>query len=120
MPIKRYNQAGDIARCEYCGRKIKFDSRHDEWFHCGSVFPMTKCKNKSALLVPVKPDNVWRLAGTLGPRADGRRYYIYHNYATEQIHYKWDLEFWLPTSAYKLMSEALPMTKVSPLGTPGY
>lgn len=66
-----------IGRCEVCGLRIGTDDRH--------LMPFHRNKNGQWVSTGHKPvlRPVWRVAGTLGPRDDGRRYYIFeaeHNY----------------------------------------
>lgn len=70
----------------------------------GYVFRMWKCEFCGHLNLPIPkcamcrfregPDNVWRIIGVLGGRADGQKYYIWGNFAENKVHYTGDKWFW--------------------------
>lgn len=87
MPGKgsNYSWFFEYWNCEYCGA--------ENWSMNSRCFT---CRFRRG------PDDVWRVIGKLGPRADGRTYYIYGNEATGEIVYKWKVEFWQGTGAILL------------------
>lgn len=105
-----------IGRCEICGLCIGTSSDRPFPFHRNANGQRIRSDHKPVLR------SVWRVVGTLGPREDGRRYYIFeavHNYLTERDEgkrgvdftrcYRWDADFWYPTPVYLEMSQVRPM-----------
>lgn len=98
------------------------------------TFTMWRCQYCGYLNLPIPkcamcrfrkgPDSVWRVIGKLGPRADGKTYYIFGNAVTGQVCYKWDVLFWRGTKtrhiflnrAFSILDAAYIISLISPKG----